>query len=822
MTNEVGNKVKDIMQIAIQEARNYDDIELKSEHILMSILLDKDNKVMKILNRLGINTDDLYETLFLFLNANNIKIIQMNSTEIKPSRGANFIVNQMDHECSKLGDKEIDEIHLMLGILKSKTKAQQLLLKFNINYTTFKTENMPEQNSNQEDMDDGTIRPRKTRSINKEKSTKTPALDNYCKNITDLAIAGKFDPIVGREKEIRRVSAILSRRKKNNPVLIGEPGVGKTSIIEGLATLINDGEAPRPLLNKRLFSLDLASAVAGTKYRGQFEERMKAILDELKANPDIILFIDELHTIVGAGNASGALDASNIFKPALGRGEIQVIGATTLDEFRENIETDGALTRRFQQVLVEEPTLEETITILEQIKGNYEKYHKVTYSTKIITEIAKLSDRYISDRAMPDKAIDILDEVGASTNIDIKVPEEITTIKNELNEVYAKKSQLVAEQLYEDAASVLQEEKHLKIKLEKLNSDWEKNVVKDLTIITEDMVAETVSIMTGIPLKKMTATENNNLKNLDKELKGTVIGQDEAVAKVSRAIKRSRLGIKNVNKPIGSFIFLGPTGVGKTYLSKVLAEHVFGDKNNLFRVDMSEYMEKHSMSKLIGAPPGYVGFGEGGKLTEYVRRKPYSVILFDEIEKGHDDINNLLLQLLDEGHLTDSNGRKVDFKNTLIIMTSNVGVKELGQFGSGIGFGGNSIVDEQERATSIIQKALKNKFKPEFLNRIDDTIIFNSLKQEDINIIIKNEIKIVQKRISEIGYNLELTKGAMDFIAKEGYHKEYGARPLVRAIQKYVEDPIADAVVDNELKEGGTIKLGYSTKDGITTKVTNK
>ena len=753
---------------------------------------------------------------------NNYDInLKYETKELQPTQGTNFIINQMDHECTRDGKTIIDEIHLMLGVLKGKSESQKLLLKLNINYITFKIQgNMAENfdDDNEGLNEDGPIRPKKTRKINKDNTSKTPSLDAFCVDITKYAEKGKIDPVVGREKEIRRMTGILSRRKKNNPVLIGEPGVGKTAIIEGLAMLIYSGKASKPLLNKRIFALDLASAVAGTKYRGQFEERMKSILDELKANPNIILFIDELHTLVGAGNASGALDASNIFKPALARGEIQVIGATTLDEYREHIEKDGALTRRFQSVLIEEPSVDETVEILENIKENYEKYHKVTYSTDIVKEIVKLSNRYVSDRAMPDKSIDILDEVGATTRIDIKMPENIARMKNELSNLYTKKGEMVLQQKYEDAQSIKQEEAVLKKKLNKVITKWD--VTSEvITPITIDMVSEVVSTMTGIPLNKMSTSENNTLKNLDIDLQGSVIGQDDAVSKISRAIKRSRLGIKNVNKPIGSFIFLGPTGVGKTYLSKVLAEHVFGDKENLFRVDMSEFMEKHSMSKLIGAPPGYVGYGEGGKLTEYVRRKPYSVILFDEIEKAHDDIFNLLLQLLDEGHLTDSNGRKVDFKNSLIIMTSNIGVKELSQFGSAIGFGGNSIIDEEERAANIIQKALKDKFKPEFLNRIDDTIIFNSLSPANIRVIIENELNEVKERISELGYALELTKGAIDFIAKEGYHKEYGARPLNRAIQKYVEDPIADAVVDGELKEGGTIKLGYTVKDGITTKI---
>jgi len=815
MKCDIGPKVNGIIQNAIQEAHSYDDTELTPEHILLSLILDDDNEAIDILRKLYVDVEKMFETLSIFLKSSTYKKRNHYSlASLKPSVGATFIINQMDHECDKLGGKIVRPNHLMLGILKGKSQAQRLIVKNNVNYITFKREIMGEYDN--DDMEEQSpIKPRKTRNV-QEQTSKTPGLDKFCVDISKSAADGKLDPVVGRAKEVRRVTTILARRKKNNPVLIGEPGVGKTAIVEGLATLIHEGEAPQPLLNKRIFSLDLASAVAGTKYRGQFEERMKIILEELKANKDIILFIDELHTIVGAGNASGSLDASNIFKPALGRGEIQVIGATTLDEFRENIEKDGALNRRFQQVLVEEPTFEETVEILENIKGNYEEYHKVTYNTEVITEIAKLADRYISERAMPDKAIDVMDEVGAATNIDIKAPDDVVELKNELRKSREEKEKIVAEQRYEEAATYREKEDLIIKEIAK----WEDEVKSNVTEITHDMVTKVVSTTTGIPLDKLSTTENNTLKNLDKDIKASVIGQDEAIEKISRAIRRSRLGVKNVNKPIGSFMFLGSTGVGKTYLSKVLAEQVFGDAEALVRVDMSEYMEKHAMSKLIGAPPGYVGYGEGGKLTEAVRRKPYSVILFDEIEKAHDDIFNLLLQVLDEGHLTDSNGRKVDFKNTMIIMTSNIGVKELSQFGGGIGFEtGNSIVNEEARAKNIIKKALKKKFKPEFLNRIDDTIIFNSLQPEHIDVIIKNEIKEVKERISELGINLSLTKDAMAFIAKEGYHKEYGARPLNRAIQKYVEDPIADALINGDLVDGGSIKLGYSEKNGITSTV---
>lgn len=824
---ELTPTASELMKKAIYQAKDYEDNKFRPEHILLSIIMHEHNSIVKILRNLNFDVDALFEKLTTHLTQNIINNNQayITKAEILPSSDTKFVIEEMQKECSGMGDDTINESHIMLGILKTKCVAQKMLVELNLNYKIFKTKLMTEDNDmTPEDEFESTqpLKPKKRLTSSKANTSKTPALDGFCRDISKAALEGKIDPVVGREDEIRRVTAILSRRKKNNPVLIGEPGVGKTSIIEGLATLINTGDAPRPLLGKRIFSLDLASIVAGTKYRGQFEERMKVILGELKDNQDVILFIDELHTLVGAGNASGSLDASNIFKPALARGEIQIIGATTLDEFRENIETDGALTRRFQQVLIKEPSLDETITILKNIKVNYEKYHNVTYDDNIVEYIAKLANRYISDRAMPDKAIDILDEAGASTNIDIKLPSQIKEIKSKIISLKEQMKEIINKQDFEDAAKMRDKRQEYEVKLEKMMEVWEANTLKDQTVITESIVEKVISTMTGIPLTKVTTTENNSLKNLEPDLKKVIIGQDEAVKQISKAIRRSRLGIRSSHKPIGSFIFLGPTGVGKTFVTKTLAKHVFGNEDSLIRVDMSEYMEKFSMSKLIGAPPGYVGYGEGGKLTEAVRRNPYSVILFDEIEKAHDDIFNLLLQLLDEGHLTDSNDRRVDFKNCLIIMTSNIGVKELSQFGRGIGYGTkNAIIDEQERATSIIQKALKNKFKPEFLNRIDETIIFNSLTQENINVIIKNEIKEVKERILELNYKMIVNKSAMTFIAKEGYHKEYGARPLKRAIQKYVEDPITDAVMDGKLKEGGTIKISYNTKDGITTKVTN-
>ena len=583
-----------------------------------------------------------------------------------------------------------------------------------------------------------------------------------------------------------------------------------TSIVEGLAQMIKDGNAPRTLIGKRIFTLDLASIVAGTKYRGQFEERMKAVLEECKANPDIVLFIDELHTIVGAGNASGSLDASNIFKPALARGELQVIGATTLDEYRENIEKDGALTRRFQQVLVEEPTLEETKIILTNIKEKYENHHKVKYTDEAIDECVKLSARYIMDRSMPDKAIDVLDEAGATTNVSVEKPDNIKELEAKKLEINEKKKEVVVKQKYEEAAKLRDEEKKIIDDLTIAMAEWQSKLDKKVTIVGVELISEVVSMMTGIPLTKISTQESKKLMNLDKELTGKVIGQDNAVSKVVKAIKRNRIGIKDKNKPVGSFIFLGPTGVGKTLLAKLLAEHVFGDAESLVRMDMSEYMEKHSVSRLIGPPPGYVGYDQGGQLTEKVRRKPHCVILFDEIEKAHEDVFNILLQLLDEGMLTDGLGRKINFKNALIILTSNIGVKEVNSFGKNMGFEtASSIVNEENKARAIIEKALKKKFKPEFLNRIDEAIVFNGLTIEDIHKIIYVELGHLEKRVNEMGFKLKITKEAIEFLATQGYDEAYGARPLARAIQHYVEDPVADEILNDNIKEGETISIGF-------------
>jgi len=637
--------------------------------------------------------------------------------------------------------------------------------------------------------------------------SKTPVLDNFGRDITKLAEMDSLDPIVGRDAEIERVSQILSRRKKNNPILIGEPGVGKTAIVEGLALRIVQRKVSRVLFDKRVISLDLAALVAGTKYRGQFEERMKAIMNELEKNRDVILFIDEIHTIVGAGGASGSLDASNIFKPALARGELQCIGASTLDEYRMHIEKDGALDRRFQKVIIEPPSVADTIIILNNIKSKYEDYHSVVYDQEAIEACVKLSDRYMTDRLLPDKAIDVLDEVGARVHLkNINVPLDIVDLEKQIEEVKNEKNRVVKSQRFEEAASLRDTEKKLGEALEKAKTSWEEESKNKRFPINEENIAEVVSMMTGIPVKRMVEAETTKLKKMTEEMKTEVIGQDEALGKVVKAIQRNRVGLKDPKKPIGTFIFLGPTGVGKTELARALARNLFDSEDSLIRIDMSEYMEKFSVSRLIGAPPGYVGYEEGGQLTEKVRRKPYCVILLDEIEKAHPDIYNILLQVLDDGILTDGLGRKVDFKNTLIIMTSNIGARQLKEFGDGVGFAtATRVLQTDENNRSVIEKALKRTFSPEFLNRVDDVVVFNSLTKENIFLIIDIIMKNVLGRLVTLGLNLVLSEEAKGFIADKGYDVQFGARPLHRAIQKYIEDPLAEEILNHSVKEGDTL-----------------
>ena len=827
MNREIYPKVKLIISQSMKEAKSFDDVKVRPEHIVMSMLVDHDNQGVKVLKALNVDTTDLYGRISEILRKVDLtpRVVQSTRKTLPFSDETKIVIKSLDHECEKLNDTMIDTTHILLAILSKGLPTTDILKEvYNVDYNSFKKmmkEMKDDYNAyDGDDMDEN--EPFKKKPKQNEAKSKTPVLDNFCRDVSKAVDKGEIDPVVGRSIEIKRVSQILSRRKKNNPILIGEPGVGKTSIVEGLAQLIKDGNAPRTLMNKRIFTLDLASIVAGTKYRGQFEERMKAVLEECKANPDIVLFIDELHTIVGAGNASGSLDASNIFKPALARGEIQIIGATTLDEYRENIEKDGALTRRFQQVLVEEPTLEETKIILMNIKEKYEKHHKVKYTEEAIDECVKLSARYIMERSMPDKAIDVMDEAGASTNVSLEKPDDIKILEAKKNELIERKKDVVIKQKYEEAAKIRDEEKKVMEELKVAMDNWADRLEKKTTEVGVELISEVVSMMTGIPLTKISSQESKRLMNMDKELMGKVIGQDAAVSKVVKAIKRNRIGIKDKNKPVGSFIFLGPTGVGKTLFAKLLAEQVFGDSDALIRMDMSEYMEKHSVSRLIGSPPGYVGHEQGGQLTEKVRRKPHCVILFDEIEKANEDVFNLLLQLLDEGQLTDGLGRKVNFKNALIILTSNIGVREVNSFGKGLGFEtATSIINEENRAREIIEKALKKKFRPEFLNRIDEAIVFKGLNEEDIHKIIYLEVANLEKRLLEMNFKLKISTEAVEYLAKQGYDEAYGARPLARAIQHYVEDAIADEILNQTITEGETINIGFDKeKEEITIKGT--
>ena len=810
MSNSVSIEVKNLIKMALDESKKFNDIKLKAEHILLAIICDvSGNKGLDILKLNGVDIDDLYDRLMECLFNDITPQVNINDViEIPPNEDTKLILSNSEWQSKLLGDNTINAKHIILAMLNLNLNVSRILKDMGMDYDNLLSNGVSNAINDFNQFEDELVNKSDGENKKNKGETSTPVLDNFCKDITKYAKDGGIDPVIGRNKEIKRVSQILSRRKKNNPILIGNPGCGKSAIVEGLALLITQGKAPRILLDKKIYTLDLSSIVAGTKYRGQFEERMKAILQELKANPDVIIFIDELHTIIGAGNSSGSLDASNILKPALARGEIQVIGATTLDEYRENIEKDGALTRRFQEVLINEPTIDETKDILISIKDKYEEYHKVTYTEEAIDACVKLADRYISDRAMPDKAIDILDEAGASTNVDTELPDNIVKLEGKLSEINDDKIKSIQEQNYENAAELRDKEKKVKLSLEQARKVWRENLNNNRTIVDVDIITEIVSTMTGIPLNKISTKEIKRLVNMESEINSKIIGQEEAVNKISKAIKRNRLGIKDGGKPIGTFIFMGKTGVGKSLLAKLLAEFVFGDSDALIRVDMSEYMERHSVSKLIGSSPGYVGYEQGGQLTEQVRRKPYSVILFDEIEKASEDVFNLLLQLLDEGHLTDGLGRKVNFKNTLIIMTSNIGVSEVSDFGDGIGFNiGGGI--SNDKINSIINKALTKKFKPEFLNRIDDTIIFNGLTKTNIEKIIQLELNKLTKRMFNLGYKIKYSKNIIDFLCEIGYDSKYGARPISRAIQTYLEDEICDGILNDLIIPDSTIKATY-------------
>ncbi len=815
MDNNFSAQVKEIISFSREEALRLGNDFIGTEHLLLGLIREGDNTAVRILKSFNVDLYELRKEIELAVKDKTGKNIA-NINSLPLTKQAEKVIRVTVLEAKALKSATVETEHLMLSILKNKENiATQILNQFDVDYDLFRQElgivksNDPRaefQDENEDDFDEEKKYSSPKGGAKQQGATKskTPVLDNFGRDITKMAELGALDPIVGRESEIERVSQILSRRKKNNPILIGEPGVGKTAIVEGLALRIVQRKVSRVLFDKRVISLDLAALVAGTKYRGQFEERMKAIMNELEKNRDVILFIDELHTIVGAGGASGSLDASNIFKPALARGELQCIGASTLDEYRMYIEKDGALDRRFQKVMVEPPSVDDTIQILNNIKSKYEDYHNVNYDQEAIDACVKLSDRYVTDRLLPDKAIDVLDEVGARVHLkNINVPENIVDLEKKIEDVKNEKNKVVKSQKFEEAASLRDTEKRLQEDLEKAKGEWEEESKHKRFPIGEEDIAEVVSMMTGIPVKRMVQAETDKLRKMADDMRGMVIGQDEAISKVVKAIQRNRVGLKDPKKPIGTFIFLGPTGVGKTELARSLSRQMFDSEDSLIRIDMSEYMEKFTVSRLIGAPPGYVGYEEGGQLTERVRRKPYSVILLDEIEKAHPDIYNILLQVLDDGQLTDGLGRKVDFKNTLIIMTSNIGVRQLKDFGAGVGFATAARVENEDEANkAVIEKALKKTFSPEFLNRIDDVVIFNSLTKENIFNIIDILMKGVMKRLANLGFSLELTEPAKTFLADKGYDSQFGARPLHRAIQKYLEDPLAEEILNMNVKAG--------------------
>ena len=819
---KVQPKVKKIINKSIEEAKLYGDTEINIEHIIIALINDYDNEAIKYLIELGVDINKLHGKVEKLVYSPSDDDTIINLSLLPMSEYTKKIIADAEIECDKLKELYLNTAHIMLSILKEKNNISKILEKMGANYKDYKKtvkKHLIEDSFDSMDEEENIFSNRPPKK--KNKNSGTPILDNFSVDVTKKASEGKIDPVIGRDDVIQRVAQILSRKKKNNPVLIGDPGVGKTTVIEGLALKINEGDAPRTLLDKRLISLDLTSLVAGTKYRGQFEERIKGLVDELVDADNIILFIDELHTLVGAGNASGSMDAANVLKPALSRGDIQIIGATTLDEFREHIEKDGALTRRFQQVVIEPPSINETIEILEKIKSSYEKYHKVTYLEDTIIQCVKLADRYVTDREFPDKAIDIMDEVGARSQVNAKPPKIISDLEQEITTIKDEKNRVVRSQKYEEAAKLRDKERQVIDKLESKKEEWKNSLDKKRTVINPEDVSEVVATMTGIPLKRLTNDEGKRLLGMEKEMKGSVIGQDDAVVKIAKSLRRNRVGIRNPKKPIGTFMFLGPTGTGKTHLAKKLAQYMFGDEDSLIRIDMSEYQEKHALSRMVGAPPGYVGHEEGGQLTEKVRRKPYSIILFDEIEKAHKDIYNVLLQLLDDGQLTDSLGRKVNFKNCMVIMTSNVGIKKLQEFGSGVGFSTKSLEKNKDQEKSnFLNKELKKHFPPEFLNRLDDVVIFNSLKSDEIKKIVDLEVVSITQRIKELGFGLKILKSAKDFLSDIGYDEEYGARPLNRAIQKYIEDPISEEILKDNIKEGQTIMVSYSkVKEKIDVKV---
>ncbi|WP_442845254.1 ATP-dependent Clp protease ATP-binding subunit [Leeuwenhoekiella sp. H156] len=826
MDDNFSPRVKDVIAYSKEEALRLGHDFIGTEHLMLGLLRDGSGKAIEILQALDVDLNHLRRKVEILSPANPGTGLASNEKKnLHLTRQAERALKTTFLEAKLFQSSSINTAHLLLCVLRNENDpTTKLLNKLKVDY-----DNVKDQFKLMMTSEDDYIEPIKSESFSDDdntadsqkenpfntpgnktnKKSKTPVLDNFGRDLTAMAEEDKLDPVVGREKEIERVSQILSRRKKNNPLLIGEPGVGKSAIAEGLALRIVKRKVSRILFDKRVVTLDLASLVAGTKYRGQFEERMKAVMNELEKNSDIILFIDEIHTIVGAGGATGSLDASNMFKPALARGEIQCIGATTLDEYRQYIEKDGALERRFQKVIVEPTNEEETIEILNNIKDKYEDHHNVIYTPEAIKACVTLTSRYMTDRFLPDKAIDALDEAGSRVHIvNIDVPKKILDLERQLEEVRERKNSVVKKQKYEEAAKLRDDEKNLEKELASAQQSWEEDSKLHRETVTEDNVADVVSMMSGIPVNRIAKTESNKLAELPQSIRSKVIGQDEAVAKVAKAIQRNRAGLKDPQKPIGSFIFLGQTGVGKTQLAKILATELFDNEDSLIRIDMSEYMEKFAISRLIGAPPGYVGYEEGGQLTEKVRRKPYSVVLLDEIEKAHPDVFNMLLQVLDDGYITDSLGRKIDFRNTVIIMTSNIGARKIKDFGQGVGFGTAARKEQADDNTKgIIQQALKKAFAPEFLNRVDDVIVFNALERGEIHQIIDIELKKLYKRIEALGYNLQLSDKAKDFIGDKGFDKDYGARPLKRAIQKYIEDALAEEIIASNLNEGDTIYM---------------
>lgn len=836
MENNFSTRVRKIMTYSREEAGRLQNNYLSPEHLMLGILRNGEGIAIQALRDFGIDMDALKSQLDS--NVTNHIDDAYPANEIVLDKKTEKILKMSILEARLTRSQETDSEHLLLAILKEHDNyAAELLEQFNLDYsgafsyiksvtdivksnnkTNAETEtpkmgpDFTDDEDEEEDDFGGASNSGSSSAGTKQakQATDTPVLDNFGVDMTKAALENKLDPIVGREKEIERIAQILSRRKKNNPILIGEPGVGKSAIVEGLALRITQKKVSRILFDKRVVALDMASVVAGTKYRGQFEERIKAILNELSKNPNIILFIDEIHTIVGAGGATGSLDAANMLKPALARGEIQCIGATTLDEYRKNIEKDGALERRFQKVIVDPTTAEETLQILRNIKDRYEEHHNVKYTDEALIACVKLTDRYITDRNFPDKAIDALDEAGSRMNIsNIVVPEAIEKLEAELKEAIDKKTEAVKNQQYELAASFRDTQRQVAAKLEQEENAWKSQLKEQPEIVDERKVEEVVSLMSGVPVHRIGASEGVKLVGMKDKLLGAVVGQDNAVQKIVKSIQRNRLGLKDPNRPIGTFMFLGPTGVGKTHLAKKIAEQLFDSDDALIRIDMSEYMEKFNVSRLVGAPPGYVGYEEGGLMTEKVRRKPYSVVLLDEIEKAHPDVFNLLLQVLDEGHLTDSLGRKVDFKNTILIMTSNVGTRQLKDFGKGVGFSIGSDIDK-EHSRGVLTKALNKTFSPEFINRVDDIIIFDQLEKNSIGKIVDIELRSFNKRMKELGYSVELSAEAKDFLVEKGYDIQFGARPLKRAIQNYVEDEIAEQVLSGNIKEGSTISFNLN------------